>query len=96
MLFLIILQYIKPQVAINTYFGAHEAFLRRYTDTGQFILAGQKVMKNGEFILCKAQSRREIETILREDPFDVYQLAVYETIAQVPLAYAAGLEQYLG
>lgn len=95
MLFLIILQYIKPQVAIDTYFGAHQAFLQRYTDTGQFILAGQKVMKNGEFILCKAENRREIEAILREDPFDVYQLAVYETIAQAPLAHAAGMERFL-
>lgn len=78
--FLITLQYIKPHFAIAQYFPKHKVYLDKYVNKGCFICSGTKKMNTGEFILCKASSRKEVQRIVAEDPFDEYQLAVYEIV----------------
>lgn len=80
MLFLILLQYIKPHFAVDQYFGRHKVFLDQYVNKGNFICCGRKKMKTGEFILCKAENRKEVQRIVAEDPFDKNQLAVFEIV----------------
>ncbi len=76
--FLITLKYIKPHFAIDQYFAKHKAFLEQHIESGHFICTGRKKLKTGEFILCKASNRQEAQKIVSKDPFDQFQLAVYE------------------
>jgi uncharacterized protein YciI len=94
-MFLILLQYIRPLTAIEHYLDAHLAFLEKYYQSGQFILSGRRKPRSGGLILCKASSRKEVEQIIAEDPFDKYQLALYEIIEFEPTAYVNELQSYL-
>ena len=94
-MFLILLQYIRPLTAIEHYLEAHKAFLDKYYKSGQFILSGRRKPKSGSLIICKASSRKEVEQIITEDPFDKYQLAMYEIIEFEPTTYVHELQAYL-
>jgi len=94
-MFLILLQYIRPLTAIEHYLEAHKAFLDKYYKSGQFILSGRRKPRSGGLILCKASSRKEVEQIITEDPFDKYQLALYEIIEFEPTTYVNELQTYL-
>jgi len=94
-MFLILLQYIRPLTAIEHYLEAHKAFLDKYYKSGQFILSGRKKPRSGGLIICKASSRKEVEQIISEDPFDKYQLAMYEIIEFEPTTYVHELQSYL-
>ncbi len=78
--FLITLQYIKPQFAVDQYFPQHKKYLDHYVAKGKFICCGRKKLPTGEFILCTAEDRKEAQQIVAEDPFDKNQLAVYEIV----------------
>ena len=86
-MYLILLQYIRPLAAIEHYLEAHNAFLEKQYREGRFILSGRRKPRTGAIILCKADSRRQVEAILAEDPFDKFQLAVYDIIEFEPNTY---------
>ncbi|GAA0531778.1 YciI family protein [Chitinophaga japonensis] len=94
-MFLILLQYIRPLTAIEHYLEAHRAFLDKYYKSGQFILSGRRKPRSGGLIICKASSRKEVEQIITEDPFDKYQLAMYEIIEFEPTTYVHELQSYV-
>ncbi|ATL46678.1 GTP cyclohydrolase [Chitinophaga caeni] len=94
-MFLILLQYIRPVAAIDHYMDGHLAFLDKYYKSGQFILSGKRKPRTGGLILCKASSRREVEQILAEDPFDRLQLVMYEVIEFEPTVYSAEFANYI-
>lgn len=77
-IYLIQLQYRKSHFAIDKYFEKHKAFLEEYTEKGNFICCGRKKFNTGEFILCRAENRKEVKEIIANDPFDEYQLAGFE------------------
>lgn len=94
-MFLILLQYIRPVAAIEHYMDAHRAFLDKYYQSGQFILAGRRKPRSGGVILCKASSRKEVEQIMMEDPLDKYQLALHDIIEFEPTSCIHELQTYL-
>ena len=49
-----------------------------------FLASGRKIPRNGGVILAKAQSREELDEILKQDPFNQNNLADYEVIEFVP------------
>jgi len=88
MIFLILLQYIKPHFAVEQYYPRHKVYIDRYVNSGHFICSGRKTLKNGEFILCKAENMKEAQRIVREDPFEANQLASFEIIEYNLTAYS--------
>lgn len=96
MIFLILLQYIKPHFAVDQYYPKHQAFVDRFVDSGHFLACGRRTLKTGEFILCRAKSRKEAESIMNEDPFDQNQLAVYDIVEYTITGYAEELGPLFG
>lgn len=94
-MFLILLQYIRPLSAIDHFLEEHKAYLNKYYQNGNFIFSGRKLPRSGGVILCRAENRREVESIISEDPFDRNSLAMYEIIEFQPTQCVAGIEQFL-
>jgi uncharacterized protein YciI len=94
-MYLIMLQYVKPISAIEHFLPRHKEFLEKYCQSGHFLICGEKKPRTGDIILCKANSRREIESILREDPFDQNQLAFYEIIEFKPEKFVREFDELL-
>jgi uncharacterized protein YciI len=83
-MFVILLSYKKSLTEIDRFVAEHREFLSRYYASGHFLLSGRKEPRDGGVILAKADSRAEIELILRNDPFQREQIANYDIVEFVP------------
>jgi uncharacterized protein YciI len=77
-MFIIDLNYIVPLENLDAHMTEHVKFLRKYYDKNIFVTSGRKVPRTGGIILALANSREEIESILKEDPFHELKLAEFK------------------
>lgn len=69
---------------VDKFISEHITFLEKYYALGKFIASGRKVPRTGGIILVNASNKDEVETIVREDPFYIADLANYEITEFVP------------
>ncbi|MGE4056566.1 MAG: YciI family protein [Vicinamibacterales bacterium] len=74
-MFVIELVYKADLATIDAHMKAHVAFLKKYYATGNFLVSGRKIPRDGGIILAVGDSRPQIEAIVRQDPFIVHGLA---------------------
>ena len=74
-MFVIELTYTAELAAIDAAMKAHVAFLNKYYASGQFLVSGRKIPREGGIILAVGESRDQIAAIMREDPFCARGLA---------------------
>ena len=79
-MFVIELTYTAPLAEIDAHMAAHMKFVRKYYASGHFVVSGRKIPRDGGIILAVGGSRKEVETIAREDPFCVRGLAEVRVI----------------
>jgi uncharacterized protein YciI len=79
-MFVVELNYKAPLTALDANMSEHVRFLKTYYASGHFLVSGRKVPRDGGIIIAVANSREEIETIVREDPFCVRGLADFRII----------------
>ena len=79
-MFVIELIYKVPLAQIDAHMGAHVKFLKKYYASGNFLVSGRKIPRDGGIILASGTSRAQIEAIIREDPFHVRGLADFRII----------------
>lgn len=80
MLFVIELSYTAPLTAIDAEMRAHMRFLKKYYESGHFLVSGRKVPRDGGIIMASGASRADIEAIAAEDPFVTRGLATARVI----------------
>jgi len=85
MLFLITIEYKVELARVEPYFEPHIAFVKRYVESGNFLLTGKKIPRTGGVILAKVESREELMMLLKEDPFMKFDLAEFE-ITEIQLS----------
>jgi uncharacterized protein YciI len=74
-MFVIELTYTATLAEIDAHMKAHVAFLKKYYASGNFLVSGRKVPRDGGIIIATAKSQEEVEAIVREDPFVARGLA---------------------
>lgn len=74
-MFVIELTYTAPLADIDASMPAHVKFLKKYYASGNFLVSGRKIPRDGGIILAVGDSRQRMEAIAREDPFYVRGLA---------------------
>jgi uncharacterized protein YciI len=79
-MFVIELVYTADLRVIDAHMAAHVKFLKKYYASGNFLVSGRKIPRNGGIILAVARTRSEIEAIVLEDPFHVHGLAEFRII----------------
>ena len=79
-MFVIELLYKRPLTEIDARMIAHVNFLRKYYASGNFLVSGRKIPRDGGIILAVARSREEIEGIIKQDPFCTEGLADFRII----------------
>jgi len=68
-MFVVELVYKAELSEIDRTMRAHMAFLKKYYDSGNFLVSGRKIPRDGGVILAVGESREAVEAIMREDPF---------------------------
>ena len=79
-MFVIELTYKAPLAEIDASMAAHVNFLKKYYAAGHFIVSGRKIPRDGGIIVAVAESREQIEAVIREDPFYERGLADFRII----------------
>lgn len=79
-MFVIELMYKVPLPKIDAHMRAHVAFLKKYYASGNFLVSGRKIPRDGGIILAVGESRQQIEAIVQEDPFHTHGLAEFRVI----------------
>jgi uncharacterized protein YciI len=79
-MFVIELVYKAELTAIDAHMAAHVKFLKKYYASGNFLISGRKIPRDGGIILAVGKSRDEIDAIVREDPFHAHGLAEFRII----------------
>jgi uncharacterized protein YciI len=74
-MFVIELLYKVSLAKIDANMPAHVKFLKKYYGTGNFLVSGRKIPRDGGIIIATAKSQEEVEAIVREDPFVARGLA---------------------
>jgi uncharacterized protein YciI len=74
-MFVIELIYKADLAKIDAAMGAHVKFLKKYYASGNFLISGRKIPRDGGIILAVGESRAHIQTIAEEDPFYTRGLA---------------------
>lgn len=76
-MFVIELKYVKPIEVIDGLLTSHREFLDKYYANGSFLCSGPQNPHTGGLILCRAENRSKVESIIEEDPFHQNQAAEY-------------------
>lgn len=79
-MFIIELTYNVPVTEIDAAMAGHIEYLDKYYHKGNFLASGRKEPRDGGLIFVKAANRREVENIIKEDPFNTNGLASYRII----------------
>jgi uncharacterized protein YciI len=79
-MFIIELTYKADLAEIDAHMAAHVVFLKKYYASGNFLVSGRKIPRDGGIILAVGKSRRQIEAIIEEDPFCANGLAEFRII----------------
>src|SRR6267142_2693952 len=79
-MFIIELSYKGDLAEIDAHMSAHVAFLKKYYASGNFLVSGRKIPRDGGIIVAVGKSRRAIEAIVKEDPFYEQGLADFRII----------------
>jgi len=74
-MFVIELVYKVSLAQIDANMPAHVKFLKKYYATGNFLVSGRKIPRDGGIIIATAKSPDEVDAIMREDPFVARGLA---------------------
>jgi len=68
-MFIIELIYKTDLAEIDAHMNAHMKFLKKHYASGDFLVSGRKIPRDGGIIVATGKSRSEIEAIVRDDPF---------------------------
>ena len=79
-MFVILVNYIKPQEEIDKCLVEHRAYLDKFVASGLLLCSGPRVPRTGGLIVATAASKAEIEEFIRNDPFTINGVSKCEII----------------
>ncbi len=94
-MFVVIYTYTKPLNEVDALRMAHLAFLDKEYAAGHFVVSGRQNPPVGGVLISQLNSRQELESIVRQDPYIAHGVATYQIIEFVPAKYAAGFAPFL-
>ena len=94
-MFILMLKYIKPLEEVDKEVNPHREYLEKYYSLQKFIFSGRRNPRIGGIILCNAKDKKEVESIIEQDPFYIKKIAEYEIIEFLPTKCADGLERFI-
>jgi len=95
-MFVIELIYKADLTEIDAAMRPHMAYLKKYYAAGRFLVSGRKIPRDGGVILALAESREELEAIVKQDPFVSRGLADFRIIEFRESQRAPSLDALLG
>jgi uncharacterized protein YciI len=92
-MFVIELTYKAELSEIDAAMPPHMAYLKKYYSSGNFVVSGRKIPRDGGIILAVGESREHIERIAREDPFHERGLSDFRIVEFRPSQRADDIQK---
>ena len=89
------LTYVKPLEEVDKEINSHIEYLEKFYSLQKIIFSGRRNPRIGGTIICNAKDKKEVESIIGQDPFFIKKIAEYEIIEFLPTKCADGLERFL-
>lgn len=86
-MFIVDLNYKKALSEVDNYLVQHREFLEDGYQKNYFIASGPKNPRVGGIIISQLTDRKQLENILKQDPFNIYDIADYTIIEFEPVKY---------
>ncbi|AGH81194.1 GTP cyclohydrolase II [Psychromonas sp. CNPT3] len=93
-MFIVSLTYKTELSEVDKHIEDHIIYLRKYYTLGKFITSGRKVPRIGGIILVNASNKAEVDAIIKEDPFNIANVASYEVTEFIPTMVSKECEAF--
>lgn len=91
-MFIIRTTYKAPLSEVDKYLTAHRDFLDLHYKKGLLIASGPTKPRTGGIIIATTKDREYLESVLKEDPFYLAEIADYELTEFVPVKHCNELK----
>lgn len=83
-MFIVSLTYKVDLSEVDRHIEDHVQFLEKHYASGKFIASGRKVPRTGGIILVNTSNPNEVDSIIKEDPFFIANIANYKITEFIP------------
>ncbi|MBV8802010.1 MAG: GTP cyclohydrolase [Gammaproteobacteria bacterium] len=90
-MFVILVTYKKPLETVDKYLSDHLIFLDKGYEKNYFLVSGRKNPRTGGVIISQLTDRDQLESIIKQDPFYIRDIADYEMIEFTPGKFHSAL-----
>lgn len=80
---------------VDKYVSAHREFLDYYYKQGLLIASGPLKPRTGGIIIAASNNKNEIETIFKNDPYYLAEIAEYQFTEFTPVKHCAELKELI-
>lgn len=94
-MFIIKLTYLVPGTEVDKYLSAHREFLDYYYKQELLIASGPMKPRTGGIIIAATNDRSYLESIFKQDPYYLAEIADYEFIEFTPIKHHDGLKELI-
>ncbi|MGC1182395.1 YciI family protein [Legionella sp.] len=94
-MFIIKLTYLVPNTEVDKYLSAHREFLDYYYKQDLLIASGPMKPRTGGIIIAATNDRSYLESIFKQDPYYLAEIARYEFIEFTPIKHRDELKELI-
>ncbi|MCE3238794.1 MAG: uncharacterized protein K0R24_1775 [Gammaproteobacteria bacterium] len=94
-MFIIILTYKKSLADVDKHLDEHKKFLDNGYIDNFFVASGPKNPRNGGIIISQLKNRDQLEDIIKQDPFNIHNVADYQIIEFTPTKYHTNFASFI-
>lgn len=94
-MFIVQLKYIAPIAEVDKYLQAHREFLDYHYKQGLLVVSGPMKPRTGGIIIAATNNRDYLESIFKEDPYYLAEIAEYQFIEFTPVMHRDELKNLI-
>lgn len=94
-MFILQLKYKVPVAEVDKYLQAHRDYLDYFYKQGILLVSGPMKPRTGGIIVAATKDRDLIETIIKNDPYQLAEIADYEIIEFTPAKHCDELKKII-
>lgn len=89
------LTYLVPNKEVDKYLSGHREFLDYYYKQGLLIASGPMKPRTGGIIIATSNDKTYVESVFKQDPFYLAEIARYEFIEFTPVKHCHELKELI-
>jgi len=94
-MFVVQLTYLVPNSEVDKYLQAHREFLDYHYKQGLLVVSGPMKPRTGGIIIAATKDRAYLESVFKQDPYYLAEIAEYQFIEFTPVKHREELNDLI-